>query len=402
MHTRTSSRKPTSEMKPGMKAQSMRLSNTSLVLKTVLSAQKPISRTNVSDITGLTRATVSRLVDSLIDAGLLDEMEPSRNSPGRPSFPLRATKRQCLAIGLEINTDYLAACLMDLSGAVLEKKTIEGNYRNSDPEKVMKSVSDAVDQLAIPHGAFVAGVTLCVPGIFTGTEVRIAPNLGWNNVDLAPLFVTKHELPPLKLLNEADGGGYSVLYSRPGRMNDETTFAYISGHVGIGASMFFSGEALTGRHNWAGEFGHMCVDPSGPRCACTSNGCLEQYAGQDAIMRAAGLPLDASLSELIAAFDDGDEAARVAIDSASTSLGRGIATIVNLLDVDSIVFGGILSTLLSRMSELLNAELEYRVLGSRWSSITLSANERGPLSASLGACYVAFEKLIADPAVLID
>lgn len=385
-----------------MKAQSMRISNTSLVLKTVLSAQKPISRTNVSDITGLTRATVSRLVDSLIEAKLLDELEPSRNSPGRPSFPLRATEKQCLAIGLEINIDYLAICLMDLAGTVISKKTIKGNFRNSDPQVVMAKISTAVDKLEIPNDAFVAGVTLCVPGIFTGTEVRIAPNLGWNNVDLAPLFVTKRELPPLELLNEADGGGYAVLYSRPGQMNDETTFAYISGHVGIGASMFFGGAALTGRHNWAGEFGHICVDPTGPRCACTSNGCLEQYAGQDAIMRAAGLPIDAPLRDLIAAFDAGDDDARAAVDRASTSLGRGIATIVNLLDVDSIVFGGIFSDLLSRMTELLNAELEYRVLGSRWSSITLTANERGPLSASLGACYAAFEKLIADPAVLID
>lgn len=254
---------------------------------------------------------------------------------------------------------------MDLAGTVISKKTIKGNFRNSDPQVVMAKISTAVDKLEIPNDAFVAGVTLCVPGIFTGTEVRIAPNLGWNNVDLAPLFVTKRELPPLELLNEADGGGYAVLYSRPGQMNDETTFAYISGHVGIGASMFFGGAALTGRHNWAGEFGHICVDPTGPRCACTSNGCLEQYAGQDAIMRAAGLPIDAPLRDLIAAFDAGDDDARAAVDRASTSLGRGIATIVNLLDVDSIVFGSIFSDLLSRMTELLNAELEYRVLGSR-------------------------------------
>lgn len=120
-------------------------------------------------------------------------------------------------------------------------------------------------------------------------------------------------------------------------------------------------------------------------------------------MRAAGLPVDAPLRDLIAAFDAGDDDARAAVDRASTSLGRGIATIVNLLDVDSIVvFGGIFSDLLSRMTELLNAELEYRVLGSRWSSITLTADERGPLSASLGACYAAFEKLIAHPDVLVD
>ncbi|MGB4635791.1 MAG: ROK family transcriptional regulator [Arcanobacterium sp.] len=388
-------------MNTGMQAQSMRLTNTSLVLRTILSAPTPISRTIVADQTGLTSATVSRLVDTLIDAGLLIELEPERSSPGRPSLPLQASSRTCVAIGLEVNIDYLALCVMDISGDILEQQIVPGNYRQSDPVAIMERLAALVDAADIPDDAFITGLILNIPGICTGTTVRVAPNLGWHNVDLKPLWNPRRQLPELRLMNEADGGGYAVLYDRPGRMNDDDTFAYISGDVGIGAAMFFNGRLLAGRHGWAGEFGHICVDPAGPKCACGSNGCLEQYSGFDAILAAAGLPAGTRPAELIAAFDAGDLDVRAALDQASTSLGRGVATIVNLLDVDVIVFGGTMAVLLSRMQKLLTDELEYRVLGSRWSSLVMRPNTRGPLSASLGACHLSFEELINSPEVII-
>lgn len=384
-------------MKTGMKAQSMRLSNTSLVLRTILSSPAPISRTVVSDQTGLTRATVSRLVDSLIEADLLYEMEPERSSPGRPSFPLQPTSRKIVAIGMDIRIDRVSVCLMDFTGKILDEEHEDGNFRNSDPATVMSLLADLADELTIPTGARTIAVTLCIPGICTNTKVRVAPNLGWRNVDLRPLFTPSRELPQLCVMNEADAGAYSTLYEVPGRQKAESTFAYISGNVGIGAAMFFDGQLLSGRHNWAGEFGHICVDPAGPRCACTSNGCLEQYAGFDAILAAAGLPETTTVDELAAAFDSGDRKVREALDRASTSLGRGIATIVNLLDIDRIILGGQLATLVDRMSVLLNDELEYRVLGSRWSSIVIQACDQGERAAMKGACFEGFEKIIASP-----
>lgn len=384
-------------MKTGMKAQSMRLSNTSLVLKTVLSAQTPISRTVVADQTGLTRATVSRLVDSLIDAGLLYELEPERSSPGRPSYPLQPTSGKAVAIGIDISTDRVSLCLMDFSGDILDEKHEEGNFRNSDPAHVMERVTALVDELSIPDNARIIATTLCIPGICTGTEVRVAPNLGWRNVDLEPLFTPTTDVGPLRLMNEADAGGYATLYQAPGRQNTDNTFAYISGNVGVGSAMFFDGNLLGGRHGWAGEFGHICVDPAGPRCACTSNGCLEQYAGYDAILASAGLPANTKVDQVREAFDSGDYKVRGALDRASTSLGRGIATIVNLLDIDVIVVGGQLATLLDRMSMLLNDELEYRVLGSRWSSIVLHACSEGSRAAMKGACYEGFAQFIDNP-----
>lgn len=384
-------------MKTGMKAQSMRLSNTSLVLETVLSSPTPISRTVVSDQTGLTRATVSRLVDTLIAADLLIELEPERSSPGRPSLPLQPASKKAVAIGIEISTNRLSACVMDLSGSILDERHEYGNFRSSDPVDVMRAITTLTDSLSIPGKSQIIAVTACVPGIFTGTEIRVAPNLGWRNIDVGPLFTPKRAMPSLQLMNEADAAGYATLYEAPGRVAASGTFAYISGNVGIGASMFFDNKLLGGRHGWAGEFGHICVDPAGPECACTSNGCLEQYAGLDAIVEAAGLGSETDIAAIKSSFDDGDEDTRAALDRASTSLGRGIATIVNLLDIDRIVIGGQLAELLDRMSQLLNAELEYRVLGSRWSSIVLEACTEAESAAIKGACYAGFAQFIENP-----
>ena len=95
---------------------------------------------------------------------------------------------------------------------------------------------------------------------------------------------------PIRLDNEATLGARAEADAlRPDRT---LSFLYLSGEVGIGGALVVDGAVFGGRHGWSGEIGHTVVDPAGPLCRCGSTGCLEQYAGKDALMRAAALDLD--------------------------------------------------------------------------------------------------------------
>ena len=198
-------------------------------------------------------------------------------------------------------------------------------------------------------------------------------------------------------MNEADAAAYAQIYSAPGKRTDLDTFMYISSDVGIGASIMLEGTLFGGKHSWAGEIGHTCVDPAGPKCTCGANGCLEQYAGQVALLANAGLAQNAGMSELISVFDAGDARARATLDTAATSLGRAIANALNLLDVDVVILGGNLALLLPRIEQLLFSEVQYRQLRSRWAPTQILADVHSQNSALLGACYATVIRFIHAP-----
>ena len=128
--------------------------------------------------------------------------------------------------------------------------------------------------------------------------LRLAPNLGWRDVDVAGLLSREPSLAGLA------GHGASSWTTRPtsppsaswrraatpGRQGSRSSFLYVSGEIGVGAGIVLDGRIFRGGHGWGGEIGHLPVDPDGPPCRCGSRGCLEQYAGREAVLRAADLP----------------------------------------------------------------------------------------------------------------
>ena len=148
-----------------------------------------------------------------------------------------------------------------------------------------------------------AGCYVAVPGLVDRDigPLRLAPNLGWESVDVVGLADR----------SPADAARYRSgwptrrrwpLGPRPNRSvpSDVHSFFYVSGEIGIGGAAVIDGAVVPGRHGWSGEIGHTLIDPAGPLCGCGATGCLEQYAGKDALMRAAGLDLDLPIESLIA------------------------------------------------------------------------------------------------------
>ena len=264
----------------------MRAHNLALVLQTVANSADRPSRAAIATVTGLTRATVSALVDDLIAGGLLNEHDPApRTGAGRPAAGLALAPDGPAGLGLEINVDYLAACVVDLTGAVRHRSSRTPTSGRSRPARP----SPRSAELAAPGprgrrrrrtDRSPARPSRCRAWSPDGL-VRVAPNLGWQDVDAPALLRAVPALAdlPITVDNEANLAALGELRADGGA----PTFLYVSGEIGIGAGIVLDGELYRGGRGWSGEIGHVTVFPDGRPCRCGANGCLEQYAGQEGI-----------------------------------------------------------------------------------------------------------------------
>ncbi|MGW1160226.1 ROK family protein [Streptomyces sp. NPDC002519] len=376
--------------------QGMRRRNLARVMRTV-NAEGPLSRAAIASRIGLTRAAVSTLVDELIRSGLLEELGPERpGRVGRPGSALAVSGQGPAGIGAEIGVDHLAVCAVDLRGIIRARAVRHGSNRRP-PRLVLGELTDLVRQVvteAEREGLWPAGLAIAVPGLVARdarTVVR-APNLGWRDVDLGPLLPS--ELP-LTVDNEANFGSLAELW-----LGDDTPrdFLHVSAEIGIGGAVVVDGRLLRGTRGFAGELGHVPVRPEGPKCPCGGRGCLEQYAGEEALLRAAGLSPGKDRVELLTerATQD-DQVVRRALRSAGTALGIALTGAVNLLDPQAVVLGGALAALAPWLLPSLERELTRRTAGP---ACAVTVSRLGPEGPLLGAAHSVVRAVLDDPAAV--
>jgi predicted NBD/HSP70 family sugar kinase len=247
----------------------------------------------------------------------------------------------------------------------------------------------------------IAGVGLALPGLVdrTAGPVRLAPNLGWRDVDVATMFRTElagsGDSLTMLLDNEATLAARAECDAL--RAQGLHTFLYLSGEVGVGGALVLDGSIFGGRHGWSGEIGHTVIDPDGPLCRCGATGCLEQYAGKDALMRTAGLDLSLPIDHLQRAAAAGDPAAVASFDAAARALGTAIANAVNLIDVETVVLGGLYATLAAELVPGIERVLEQRVLAAPWSQMRVRSAVVREAAAMTGAASAVLTQVIDRP-----
>ncbi len=392
----------------------LRPHNLALVLQHI-AAGDPVTRARLAAATGLTKTTVSSLVDDLVSARLVVELGPeARGEIGRPGSALALDPSGYAGIGLEINVDYIAVCLANLVGEVRYLRTRARDNRAQSPAKVLgRAVRMIRTALARAEAArlTVAGLAVAVPGpVETDSGLlRLAPNLGWVDVPVAAILADRlagHDLAVV-VDNEANLAALGELWF--GGHHDLADFIHVSGEIGVGGGVVLSEELFRGVRGFAGEIGHVVVQPDGPRCRCGARGCLEQVAGQEAILRAAGLTgavgtsigqPGGSVAELLARARAGDPATLRAVESAGRALGIGLSATVNVVDPSTVVLGGLYAALEPWLRGPLLEELSERAITHRWSPVQLLASRLGPDAAVRGAAGVVVKRVLSEPAAV--
>ena len=357
----------------------LRNHNLSVVLDTLLRAEKPISRADLAKETGLTKATLSLLASMLIDSGVVQEGEPVVSTTyGRPSTPLEIHGGSIAGIGLQINTDGYGCLALDLNGDTLGQEWVSEDMTGTDPYEIFAKL----DAMTFPlesrlkrRGCKVVGAGLALPGIVTDDMwLLVARNLGWENVNLTRFNVVRRldvaAGNEAKMAAIAQIPGYATERASFLNVVDRTdSFIYLSTDIGIGGAVVRDGEVVMGSHGFAGEIGHLSVAMNGPLCSCGRHGCLEAFAGRRALVEAAGIAEDgdATSSEAIDMFLQrwraGDSDVAKVVDQAADALVSAIASAVNLVDVDTVLLGGLWTHFGDELATVLEGRLRSEILG---------------------------------------
>lgn len=383
----------------GADQQTVRRHNLRLVLAAVhrLGAA---SRAQVAVATGLTKATVSAQVDTLLGAGILAEAAAAPVGPGRPGRPLSLGPYGPVGIGVEIGVDAISTCLVDLAGRVRYQHARTADNRDVATTTVLRRAARAVHAAAEQAGALgtpVAGVGVAVPGLVAAGEgvVALAPNLGWRDVPVgAPLAVAG---APVRVGNEASHAALGELWF--GGHGDLTDFVLVSAGIGVGAGLVRSGALVSGVHGFAGEIGHLTVDPAGPPCPCGSRGCLERVAGQEAILATAGV---STLDALVERLGARDRRALSAVRRAGRALGLALANTLGMVDVPAVVLSGAYPRLAPWLVPQVEAEIARRVVWTQWTPVRVLCSGLGPAAAVRGSAGIAVRAVLADPGGWLD
>lgn len=406
----------------GVKSENVRASNMSTVLRNILASPGEITRAGLSQRTGMTRATISRLVDDLVGAGHVRELEPGDGGGrGRPANRLTPAEGSAVALGVEVDVASLDVMLVDLAGRELGHRRIERDFADSAPEETMALAAREAHALlegTLPDGALFLGTGVGLPGLVSPTRLALAPNLGWRDIPHDQLLAPLADLNPVVVANEADLAAYAVAYTRPGVAGGPSTFVYVSGEVGVGAGVIVDHRPMSGARAWSGEIGHMCADPNGPLCRCGARGCLEAYLGVRALAEHVGAPTGSGAREILrcAGFVDEvgatiseplavgaeQECARAVLAEAGAALGRVLSGVINAMDIPHVVLGGAVAELSGALLDPARDEIETRTLQAPWSSPIV---EVLPDSASLtvrGAAFRVLDSLVDDPAAFLS
>jgi predicted NBD/HSP70 family sugar kinase len=383
-----------------VRQEGLRSLNLGLVFRHIVAAGDPISRTELVELTSLTKPTVSRIVDDLVQGQLITEAGPAHGGgAGRPRVGLTLSKQGPAGLGLDIRGDCLAACVVDLTGEVRHLSFSPARRPGRRPKTVLAELATmARDAMAVAasENLTVVGAMLSVPGpVAESSVVKFSPQLGWRDVDAGVLLRNSLEELPIAVDNEANLAALGELYASPEELRN---FAYVSGELGVGAGLVLDGRLLRGARGWSGELGHVTVFPNGRICPCGANGCLQTYASVESILGKGSADEGASpLSTILARADAGSKRTLSALDSAGVALGIALSDLVNLLDFDTILLGGSYSLLSSWLVDNIRSEIERRVLSSQWSSIEVRPALLGPDAAVIGAALTVIEQVRQNP-----
>jgi predicted NBD/HSP70 family sugar kinase len=384
----------------------VRRANLGIVLRHVATAG-PCSRARIAAGTGLTRGTVSSLVSELIELELLRETGATAGPRrvGRPGLAVGLAD-VLVGVGLEVNVDYIAVSVEDMTGRAHFERRVYRDNRGSQTGPVLDRLArlarEALGAVAAT-GRKVVGLSVAVPGlteVSTGTLV-FAPNLGWTDVPLADELEARLGLR-VEVENEANLAALAEHWSGAARGLENVISVF--GEIGIGGGIVIGGTLYRGANGFGGELGHVTVDRDGPSCACGSRGCLETLAGQEAIARAAGVPFGAGRTrsltdELVRRARSGDARAVAATADAGRWLGIGLSSAFNLLDLEAVVLGGCFGLLSPWLADEVAATIQERSLGARSTPFRVIPSAFGEDAPVRGAAALSLRRLLDTPSL---
>jgi glucokinase-like ROK family protein len=387
--------------------------NRSIVLNKIR-LNSTISRAEIANLTGLNRSTVSNIVNSLIDDGLVWESELQDSTGGRPGISLSLNPDGGAVVGVEIGVDFFSAVLTNFTAQVLWRNRFD--HAEDEPqvsliEKTEGLISEALDY-GRSHGLRPLGIGLGVPGLVDTKlgKLVFAPNLHWKEIPLRLILINRFQLPVF-VENEANSGAVGEYFY--GAAHGKEDFIYMSTGIGLGGGIMIGGKLFKGSNGFAGEIGHITIYKGGEICGCGSRGCWETYVGPRHIIKHIRQTLEEGGSSVIKDLLDGDlsrltvdtvvEAAKAndkialsALQEVGIHLGVGISNLINIFNPELVVVGGTLSPASPWLIPIIQDQIRENALQPLAETVKIIPSQLGVDSCVMGAVAIVLDDILRE------
>ena len=390
----------------------MREMNITLILDSIR-LHKPISRAALAGRTGLNKASVSNMVKYLIATGYVRELgiDDSPSDVGRPAINLQLNPAAGYIISAEIGVNFISIIVTDFQFEIVARRYESIPPGGSQQEtlaffaELMVSVYTQISASGRP----IFGLAVGLPGLVDmhSGQLLYAPNLDWRDAAIRD-YLKPHFDIPIIVANEANMAAFGESYFGVGQHS--RLLLFISSGVGLGGGIVINGQLLTGANGLAGEFGHMTIDAEGPLCRCGNHGCWETRASQTALVRRVRDAIASGRRSTLSPYRDqlsvnlvvdaarsGDVVAAEALAETGRWLGIGIASLINALSPEHLVFGGTMSLAYDMLLPTMRTEIEQRALHWIWDNVTLSTATYSADATVMGGIAMIHRHVINHP-----
>ncbi len=341
------------------------------VLQT-LHKEEQISRIEISRKLGLSRPTVTFIVNDLIEQGIVQESHLAKSTGGRPPVVLRITDHCRYVIGIDMGSSHVTMLICDLNGNQETLIDIEHNV-DKDPAGTLSIISKVVDQQHTLLGHSLLGLCFAVSSPVDQEgylDPRILPE--WRGISIADFFAGKGI--PVLIENDANAGAFAELW-----WNEEVNdFIYLKLGTGIGAGIISDGKMLHGNKGLVGEIGHIPLPNATQICRCGQKGCLEAIIGRHAIQKSS-IPLHEQ-AEFI-----------------SQNLSFVLVPLIYALNPQKIIVWGDVDQFITKK---LHAKIINKTLWPSMTSIQVDISPLGKNAIALGACSIMLHHLFQQPGLI--
>lgn len=369
---------------------------------------KALSRADLSKATGLSPTATGVIVSALIEKDYLHEIGNGESKGGRKPVLLELKPYSYYSIGLDVDVDSISYILTDITGRMV----YEGSTALCSPAPedavtaALACIREIVKSQSIDMNRLL-GIGISVPGMVDAStqNILLAPNLGWEDVDLGSMLNMKLGLP-VYIENEAMAS--AICENWIGACRETSNFVCVNIKSGIGAGIFTGGRLYRGTGGSAGEVGHIVVDEKGCKCGCGNFGCLETIASTGRIIEKARKLVrqgvvsslneiddvdSISLEHIVEAARAGDAAAMGMLNEAAKYLGIALSSLVNTLNPSKIVLGKDFVKYSDLVMEMLRSVIGCRALKRPAANVEIIVSEIGERTSTIGAAIVPLKVL---------
>lgn len=356
----------------------------------------PLSRADLAKKLKLTRATISTLVQELIDDHLVIEIGPGESSGGRKPVLLEMNREAGFVFGIDLRATEILLIIANMYGEIQDH--IMFRYEDGhDEQRTLRQVIDIIklERDKLPHSPLgLLGVGIGIHGFveYPSHRILFVPHFGWSGADWKDAIQDQCQVS-LVLDNEANLAALAELEA--GGSDRYSQLIYLSIGTGIGAGMILDGQIFRGNRGYAGEIGHTTIAQDGRLCSCGNRGCWEMYGSEKALAKQLGLADRPGVSNtIIALLEQQNPRALQAIAETGRHLGHGIGNIIHTFDPQLVIIGNRMGKYRQWLHQHLQEAIEERFTHLRHDEVEIRYSELGEAACALGAAHLILRNIL--------